>query len=418
MKGFVVSWFFPPNNSSEGLVTFKLLKRSKYQYDVFTQNIHKNWSYNTNEKKLISNNINAIYSKANDYNNWINEGVRYFEANKEKYDFIMTRTTPKESHLIGLKIKKKYPEKIWIASFGDPLYNSPYEQLSSTFFPYSLKNKKNYKKIISLKRIIKNILWYKNNKEIFLNERKAKFIQNLTLKKADIIILNNEYQFKYMLKGYKKSIKSKVKIIPHSFEKDFYKKELKNDKIINISYLGHLDDIRNATLFLKAIKLAKEEIFNIGEKIKVNFYGNLSDNDKLYIMNNNLFDVVNVQKPIDYFTSLKLMASSEWLLLIDADLSSVNKYSVYFPAKLADYIGASTNIIAITMEKGASNDIIEKIGAVKINYDIVKIKNMLIKICMKEMSTIKLKNVDEFDNKIVSSKFDELVLNIVKKKGK
>ena len=30
----VISWYFPPINSSEGLVTYKLLKNSKYQYDV------------------------------------------------------------------------------------------------------------------------------------------------------------------------------------------------------------------------------------------------------------------------------------------------------------------------------------------------------------------------------------------------
>ena len=36
-KGLVISWYFPPINSSEGLVTFKLLKNSKYKYDVFTQ---------------------------------------------------------------------------------------------------------------------------------------------------------------------------------------------------------------------------------------------------------------------------------------------------------------------------------------------------------------------------------------------
>ena len=36
-KILVISWYFPPVNSSEGLVTFKLLKNSEYEYDVFTQ---------------------------------------------------------------------------------------------------------------------------------------------------------------------------------------------------------------------------------------------------------------------------------------------------------------------------------------------------------------------------------------------
>ena len=41
----VISWFFPPVNSSEGLVTYKLLNNSKFTYDVYTQNSNDNWSY-------------------------------------------------------------------------------------------------------------------------------------------------------------------------------------------------------------------------------------------------------------------------------------------------------------------------------------------------------------------------------------
>ena len=60
MKGLVYSWFFPPINSSEGLVTFKLLKNSEYNYDVFTQKNDTVWTYGANENKLVSKNINPI----------------------------------------------------------------------------------------------------------------------------------------------------------------------------------------------------------------------------------------------------------------------------------------------------------------------------------------------------------------------
>lgn len=41
----VISWYFPPINSSEGLVTYKLLKNSKFQYDVCMQDSNDSWSY-------------------------------------------------------------------------------------------------------------------------------------------------------------------------------------------------------------------------------------------------------------------------------------------------------------------------------------------------------------------------------------
>ena len=52
-KGLVISWFYPPGNSSEGLVTYKLLKNSKYQYDVFTRGCQNDgvWDRYTDEIK-------------------------------------------------------------------------------------------------------------------------------------------------------------------------------------------------------------------------------------------------------------------------------------------------------------------------------------------------------------------------------
>ena len=61
-KGFVISWYYPPGNSSEGLVTFKLLKNSKYSYDVWTradqqQNV---WDRKSNEDKLVADNVEIL----------------------------------------------------------------------------------------------------------------------------------------------------------------------------------------------------------------------------------------------------------------------------------------------------------------------------------------------------------------------
>ena len=51
----VISWYFPPINSSEGLVTYKLLKNSKYQYDVCMQDSNDSWSYGKNGRVLRLN---------------------------------------------------------------------------------------------------------------------------------------------------------------------------------------------------------------------------------------------------------------------------------------------------------------------------------------------------------------------------
>src|SRR5699024_5233057 len=109
----------------------------------------------------------------------------------------------------------------------------------------------------------------------------------------------------------------------------------------------------------------------------VEFYGNMSDKDKLYIINNELYDIVKIKKSVDYFTSLKIMKENEWLLLIDANLEKVLSFNPYFAAKLADYIGTHNKILAITMNYGASADIVKRVGGIVKPYNAKIISNTI-----------------------------------------
>ena len=162
-KILVISWFYPPINSSEGLVTYKLLRNSKLQYDVCMQESNASWSYGKNEKLPEAVNVTRIPVAADDLEVWKEAAVEYFRKNKEKYDIVMTRSMPPESHMIGLKIKEIKPEIIWIASFGDPIANNPFVLKDmNTLSPYSHKFRRmGIRELISPKRILKNALWKK-----------------------------------------------------------------------------------------------------------------------------------------------------------------------------------------------------------------------------------------------------------------
>ena len=138
MKGFIVSRFFPPINSSEGLETFKLLKNSRFEYDVFTQKSNMAWSYGNKDTNLPSENIQTIFSESDSLQEWALEAVEYYDKHKEDYSFIMTRSMAPEAHEVGLAIKKKYPNVKWIASFGEPIFNNPYNLFSGIKNPYRL----------------------------------------------------------------------------------------------------------------------------------------------------------------------------------------------------------------------------------------------------------------------------------------
>ena len=163
-KLFVISWYFPPVNSSEGLVTFKLLKNSKNKYDVFTQKGNLSWTYGDREERLVSDNITPIFASSSDTKKWIEEGVEFFKKHHNEYEYIMSRSMAPESHIMALEIKKEFPNIKWIASFGDPIGNNPFSSYFKQKSPYSVKGKietgeAGYKSLINPKRILKNWFW-------------------------------------------------------------------------------------------------------------------------------------------------------------------------------------------------------------------------------------------------------------------
>lgn len=415
-KILVISWFFPPINSSEGLVTYKLLNNSKYEYDVYTQKSNDSWSYGKNDFLPLNKNVKSIYSEASNLNEFFQDGVKFFKENHDKYDIVMTRSMPEESHMIGLEIKKINPKIVWIASFGDPIGNNPFTlRALQNNNPFSLKNRyqrqMSLREIISIKRIIKDIIYKRNNKKSYnLFIKNKNILEKKIVKNADFIICNNEYQKKYILNNNNVNA-DKFITLPHSFDEKLYPKNIKKDssKIV-FTYIGHLDDIRTPKLFLESINEMYQENHDLKNKIEFEFYGNMSNNDKMYVENNTLNDIVKIKKPVSYEESLKIMKKSDWLLHIDANLFDILNENIFFAAKLADYIGSGNKIIGLTMLDGASADILREINALILTYSKEEIKNYLYLIIYKQFD-IKMnkKAMNEYNAKVVANKFDEFI---------
>lgn len=421
-KILVISWFYPPINSSEGLVTFKLLNNSKFQYDVFTQKNHESWSYGNNVEFKNSANIKSIYGNSNNIQEWIDEAVAYFETNHDKYDIVMTRAMPQESHVVGLRIKEKFPDVTWIASFGDPIKENPYHYISCSLYSInSLKNKINHnmslRRKLSLKRNLYCLYWNLRHYKTIKFRRLLAKIQDDTMRNADYIILNNESQQKYMLKE-KPYLMNKAILLHHSYEPAFYpkKKYKKHDKI-RFVFIGHLDEIRTAHPLLEAIEKLNKEIEHMDQKAEFFFYGDLADSDKLFIMNHELLDIVQFKKPVSYLESLTVMQDADWLIHIDANIGKVVNENIFFAAKIADYFGSQSNVLAITMQSGDVVDILRKANALVLSYSSEEIKNYLFLILEQGYrKKIDLNYVKEFESAEVAKKFDSIIRKIRKVK--
>ena len=410
-KILVISWFYPPVNSSEGIVTYKLLNNSKYEYDVFTQKNSASWSYGKNDYLNNNKNVNCIFAKSNSLKKWKEEAIDYFNKNKEKYDIVMTRSMPPESHEVGYIIKKLKPSIKWVASFGDPIDNNPYTLLNIKDNPYRVDKTSSIKRIFNPFRIIKSMI-YKSKMVIkkMLSDSK---IESKTFKKCDMVIFNSNEQKEYMIK---KNQNIKSIIINHSYMEELYPSKIeKNNKKITISYIGHLDAIRSPKIFLEAIKELKEEDKNLCNKLEIDFYGNLHQTDKIYIYDNELYDVIKYKKQISYLESLKKMKESDYLLHIDANLSNVIDHNIFFAAKLADYIGSKTPIISITMLEGASANILRKVNGLILTYSTSDVKNYLRKIIYDDFRfELDKEAIKLYNAKVVANEFDKMIEKINK----
>ena len=382
-KGFVICWYYPPGNSSEGLVTFKLLSNSKYSYDVWTRENQQQsvWDRKSDEDKLTASNINVIKDDCDGMKQWVRDGLRYFEEHKDEYDFIMSRSMPVESHELAMKIKEKYPNIKWIASFGDPIIDTPYIDeitMGGQSNPFKFKEYLKREEVSALRaarvlvspsRSARKLLWRHEKKD---GNKTAKYFEKVnftTVSKADVLIYNNEYQLAHAFS--RKALarfKDKSVVLEHSYDTKMYPNEnkvTKNEKISFI-YVGHLDDTRNARSLLKAINRLQKKDKELEKRVRFDFYGHLSDSDKIYIVNHGLMNVVKVHDDVKYLKSLEIIKNADWAILIDANFTSLVDDCIYLPAKLIDYIGARTRVFSISHVKGAGSDIIRKVGGGKV----------------------------------------------------
>lgn len=373
-KIFVVSWFYPPVNTSEGVLTYKLINSSKYEYVVFTQNQYAGeWTYGKSANCENGGHIKVISDESTDQKEWMKNATDYFREHREEFACVMTRSNLLISHEVGAKIKKEFPDIYWIASFGDPIKANPYNYLTSNLYsPYSLDNKINRHKPKSFAeskaRKIKNILWTICNLRSIRNRRYGERVEDDTIRLCDKVIFNNFSQKNYMLP--KDVYPDKGVIIPHSYMTSLYSKpEKKADGKIHFVYLGYLDKVRTAMPLLKAIRELKAKKQNLADRARFDFYGEVDEEEVLFCKENRLLDIVSFNKGVPYSESLRLMCEADWNIHIDADLSLVRDENLFFAGKLADYFGAGKPILAITMEKGAVVEALKEANSVVCSFD-------------------------------------------------
>lgn len=410
----VISWFFPPINSSEGMLAWKLLSRSRFPCDVFTQERSDIWSYGLDESVKGDKKLRRIPAESGELCEWVREACRYFTVHRAEYDLVMTRSMPPECHRVGLWIKRRYPEIKWIASFGDPIADNPYELLGGTLLsPWSLQNPLNRGRRLLFRlsplRILRLALWDLRHAKAVLRRRELAFLQRETLKKADRLIFNNLSQQRYMTAG---RFREKSVLIRHCYERGLIPPPPeRSDERLRFVFTGQLGTLRSPMPLLLALEQLKAEVPELAKKAEFCFFGEMADADLAFILRQDLQQLVRVSPPVSYRQSLGEMAAADWLIHIDANLNAVTEENVFFAGKLADYFGVGKPILALTMPRGDAADCLRRAGAVVCSFCVSEIAQALYQIIVLgrsvEMDGAALRHfssekaAEEYDEKVV-----------------
>ena len=213
-----------------------------------------------------------------------------------------------------------------------------------------------------------------------------------------------------MLRG-KEQFYEKVLVVPHSYDPAFYenKKKEKREKM-RFVFVGHLDEIRNVNPLLRALAALREEVPDLEKKAEFFFYGNMGPTDKLTIIDNDLFDMVKLKKPVSYTESLAIMQDADWLIHADGNIQQAVDENIFFAAKIADYFGSGTPILAISMQEGAIIDILKKSNSLLLSYSAEEVKNYLYLILEQGYTLPRNEEyIETFSSKRAAEEFDKCI---------
>jgi len=239
----------------------------------------------------------------------------------EKIDAIITTGPPHSAHLIGLKLKEKYPVK-WIADFRDPwtkiVYNEMLPRTEST-------------------------------------RQKDKALETAVLKTADHVVVISP--------GMKEQFEDRAKnisVIFNGYDEDNFLAETKlvsveKEDDFTIRYLGNLMASQNTKNLWKAMAELKAN----GAKIKLEFTGRVDDEIQNSIAGEGLKDITTYHPFTNQQTAINLTRGASLLLFAIFNLPDSK---LVITGKIFEYLASCSEIISFGPTDGDASVILNTVG--------------------------------------------------------
>jgi len=240
----------------------------------------------------------------------------------DRYAAMVTWSQWHSIHLVGLALKKKYPQLPWIAHFSDPWSHNPFARFGLLMRVYS------------------------------------RHLESKVFRSADRLSFTSRETVDLVLSDESQGVRDKAVELPHAFERELYREsDARRIGPLMLRSLGNFYGPRSPEPLFRALVILRQRNPALLEKIRVELIGSTPEEFLSPAFRALPTGLVNVLPPVDYRTSLALMRSADLLLNIDAPF----KNSVFLPSKLVDYIGAERPVLGIS-PTGTASRVIRELG--------------------------------------------------------
>ena len=260
------------------------------------------------------------------YHGWIDAAYRKIEAlvaDAGRPDLLVTFGEPMSDHLLGLRLKRAF-DIPWLAHFSDPWSDNPFRRLR------------------------------------FLSKPVNRALERRVLEHADTVAFTSAETVDLVFGKYEAALREKAFVLPHAYDPALYGDEAGREPSgpITLRYIGNFYGHRSPKPLISALAELQRSEPHILQDVRVELVGGLPSRMKFSPEWKSLpAGLLVARGNVSYAESLRLMKTSDILLTIDAPAD----LSVFFPSKLADYIGARRRLLGI-VPPGDAARIIDECG--------------------------------------------------------
>ena len=308
---------------------------------------------------------------------------------KGDIDAVYSTSSPYSAHLLGLELKRHFPDIPWVADFRDEWTNNPY---------------------------------FLDNPHRRSRAKKEKAMEHDVLKYADALITNTPVmKDNFVRLNPDLNLEQRMVVIPNGYDSDdFINLDVKvkeNDKF-TITYTGALYGRRKPDKIIEAVgDLVLSGRVEKG-KICLRFIGSFK---KEVIQNlvdkNGLSGAVELINYMEHQQCVYEMVNSDALLLIEGGGPGSE---AFYTGKIFEYIQTSNPILAVIPQNGAAADIIRKTrtGIVCHWEDINQIQDgflLLYKSWLKGENVVDpdYEEISRYDRKVLTESLTKLLNSIL-----